>query len=235
VGWSRAQAPVVLLQRGEELARLDDGVDAEFGSGAVRGAAVHHHVEPDETPMGDGEFEVARLGDDRSIRLETGGDLGRAEGGVLLVGDAGDEDVAPEPLPPRAVGGDHHRRHPALHVEGAAAVEPAVAHDRIECVALVARRRHRVVVSVEHQRAAAAAAAGNADDRGPAGMILDPVHLEAARGEPGGAEICDPALPGAAGNEIGIDGIDADEFRQKSDRVVAHRAISSGALPTMPA
>ena len=132
----------------------------------------------------------------------------------------------------------HHRRDAALHVERAAAVELAVAVDSgIERIAVVAGERHRVVMAVEHQRAAAARTLGDADDRRPARTLLEAMHLEAALGEPGAAEIGDCRLAGAARHQVGIDGIDRHEALQEFDRIVAHfwPMTSSGVRPTIRA
>ena len=58
--------------------------------------ALDGHVEPDEALVGEGELEMAGLGDDRGVGFEVARHLLRAEAGIFLVGDAGDEDVARE-------------------------------------------------------------------------------------------------------------------------------------------
>src|SRR5579883_1899768 len=93
----RAQASVPRLQRREELPRLGDGVDAQIRPRAMRGAAADDDLAPGEALMGDRQFEMARLGNDRGVGAEARDDFFRAERSMLLVGDAGDDDVAFEP------------------------------------------------------------------------------------------------------------------------------------------
>ena len=112
--------------------------------------------ERDGAGVGDHDVEARRLGDDAQVARDPGADRGeRALATVLLRRDERDEQLALQPVErPGRPEGAHRaedRGDAALHVEGAAAVEFSVAQEGVERVALVARRRHRVVVAVEHQ------------------------------------------------------------------------------------
>ena len=119
------------------------------------------------------------LGHQRAERAQPGGESGglrhdpavgghpvgdrgeRARAGRLLVGDRVDDQIATQRYVQAAqhLRGEHHRRHAALHVAGAAAVEPAIAHPGVERVArpLLARLGpDHVDVAVEEHAAPAA-------------------------------------------------------------------------------
>ncbi len=96
--------------------------------------------------------EVGRLAGDGEVRLEAGGDelVGRAVLDLLglLVGHAHEAHAHPI-LVAQVVQRAHHRGQAALHVVGAAALEPVALHARHE---LLRPCRHDVVVAVEDQR-----------------------------------------------------------------------------------
>lgn len=187
-------------------------------------ASLDLHVEPDEPLVGEGDFEVARLGDNGRVGGEGLQHLLGARAAVLLVCDTCEEDVAAQRAAGGGTGGgDHHGRDAALHVEGAAAVHPPFADARGERVAVVAGETDRVQVAVEHQGAAAAGAARDRDDRRPAGPPFQAVDLEAAGGQPGAAEVGDGGLPGPAGHEVGVDGVDGDQPGQEATGVSSRR------------
>lgn len=62
-------------------------------------ASLDLHVEPDEPLVGEGDFEVARLGDDGRVGGEGLQHLLGARAAVLLVRDTREEDVAAQPPP----------------------------------------------------------------------------------------------------------------------------------------
>jgi hypothetical protein len=124
----------------------------------------------------------------------------------LLVGHAGHQDVAGQRAAGhRPCGGGDHGRHPAQHVEGPATVQPPVAQQRVERVAVVPGETDGIEVAVEHERAAAAGAPDHPDDGGAPGASLQAVHLEAVGGQPGRAVVGDRRLARAAGDEVGVD------------------------------
>jgi len=145
-----------------------------------------------------------------------------------------DEDVAAHAFRLGARRRFHHGGDAALHIEGAAAMELVAVDDGIERIAVVAVDRNRIDVAIEHQRAATARPFGDADDRRPTWMIFQPMHLEAALGQPGAAEIRDPSFSRPARHEVGVDRVDCHQLLQKLDRIVAHRPsrTCSGVRPT---
>ncbi len=149
------QPPVEVAEGDQHAAHVHDGIDAVGRPAAVGGAARRHDLTPREALVADGHVEIGRLGDDAGIGTPARHERIGADARVLLVDDAGDDDLSggqAAALRHDAHGIDH-RRDAALHVLGAAAVHPSVAHDRIE------RRRHaghadRVDVPAQHQRRA---------------------------------------------------------------------------------
>ncbi len=110
------------------------------------------------------DVEAGRLGDDPRVGPDAVCDRGDAAGaGRFLVGDRVHEQIAVEPDAEsrQRLGRERHRRDAALHVHGAAAVEPPLAHDRRERIArpaLARLDRDHVDVAVQEQAAAASAA-----------------------------------------------------------------------------
>ena len=152
----RLKARVELGERDQDRAHLGDRVDAEVGPRPVRGHARGLELEADEAAMGDRDAQLGRLGHDRRVRANPLEHRLGARRGELLVSDDGDDHIAAQPG--RLRGGEQDRRKRALHVVGAAPIQPAVLDARLE------RRLHpcdanRVQMSVQQQRAAAARAA----------------------------------------------------------------------------
>ena len=82
------------------------------------------------------------------------------------------------------LGGERHRRHAALHVAGAAPVEPAVADlggERVAGPLGLGLARDDVDVAVEQQAAAAAGAAQRRDELGAPGEVQPLGHQRRAR------------------------------------------------------
>ena len=133
------------------LANLGVPRPARHAHDAVLGAAAR-----------DPDVEAGRLGDDARVRAQPALDDRRAAcAGRLLVRVRRDDQVAGEADTFRGehLGGEHHRRDPALHVAGAAAVELPVSHlrgERLARPALARLDRDDVDVAVEDERAAAA-------------------------------------------------------------------------------
>ena len=167
-----AQAPHGLEHDRHLLDRVDGAalLGRELMDAGVAGAPAHGDARQQAAAAGDPHDEAARFRDDRGVGLQRAGGEQPAGAGRLLLGDRVDDHVARErdaELSERA-GCHHHARHTALHVAGAAAVEPPVAHDRAERIGLrpVAPRLggDNVDVPVEQQRASASAAAEARDE-----------------------------------------------------------------------
>ena len=96
--------PLQVLDRGQDLGGLLDGIDGDalpagvdgaVAVGGVPGAPAHHHPQPLESTLDWLDGEVGRLDDDRRVRPVAVLDrLGRARTTRLLVHHALDEDVA---------------------------------------------------------------------------------------------------------------------------------------------
>ena len=145
----------------------------------MRSATGDLDLEPGEALVRDAHLERGRLGHDRGVRPQLGGDGLGADARELLVADRGHDDVARELELRRLRAGPERRGHAALHVEAAAAVQPIALDARLER-ALVAVVPDRVGVPVEQQRAPAAGAARNADHVGAAGRDLSMSRLTPA-------------------------------------------------------
>ena len=125
-----AQRPVERVEPDEDVAHLRDRVDAEVGPRAVRGAPVRLDLEGDEALVGDADAHPGRLGDDRRVGADALQHRLRPDRRELLVDDRGDDHVAAQPAPRRLGRRDQARRQAALHVVGAAPVEPPRLHAR---------------------------------------------------------------------------------------------------------
>ena len=213
-------------ERGEDRPGLDDRVDAEVRPRAVRGAAGHLDLEPDEALVRDDELELGRLGDDRGVGAHEPQHLLDPEARVLLVGDRGDDDVAARAQRARPRGRRQRRGDAGLHVVGAAAVEPVAVDARrvngsaIPSTPTVSRCPQRS--SVRPPPAPARAD----DDARPAGRHLGDDRPRARSHAPSAAT--KPAisrLARAAGDERRVDRVDRDELRKEVDELVAHRSI----------
>ena len=160
----------------------------------MRRDALRLDFEADESLVRDRELELRRLDDDCRVGMhavEHGDGADRRE---LLVRDRSDDHVAAKVLDLRCRVED--RRERALHVVGAAPVQPAGLDARLE------RRLHpgdadRVEVRVQQQRASAAAAAGDGDHARALGRT-DELDVEARVRAPLGYELRDLALAGSA-------------------------------------
>src|SRR5262249_23205359 len=100
-----------------------DRVDAEIRPRAVCRPSRHLDLVRREPLVGDADALVGRLADDRGIGVPLRDEPLGADGAVLLVDDARDEDVAGKTLLTRPRGRDERRRDGPLHVVGAAAVQ----------------------------------------------------------------------------------------------------------------
>ena len=104
-------------------------------------------------PLGlDPDVEVGRLAGDREVADEAGVDQPVAAAVLALLRLLVADHAEPHPDPVLVAhrrGDDHHRRDRALHVVGAAPVEPVPLDPRLE---LLRPRRHHVEVPLEHHR-----------------------------------------------------------------------------------
>ena len=145
------------LDSPEHVDRLQDRVVAEPRRRAVRGAPVDVEAEGEHALGLDADVQPGRLAGDREVAREAAADdlVGRARVDVLglLVGHA-DEAHADRVLLAQVAQRAHHRREPALHVVGAAAVQPVALDPRRELLHVAG---HHVEVPVEDHRRAAGA------------------------------------------------------------------------------
>ena len=134
---------------------------------------------------------------------------------MLLVRDGRHQQPAPREAPAhrdlrRRV---DHGRHAALHVLAAAPVEAAVPQDGLE-----GRGHpfdaHRVRVAAEHQRPTGLPALDYGNDVRPPRCDLGDLDVDAGRRERRGDSIRNARLPGAAGHERRVDGVDRDQVAQ---------------------
>ena len=90
----RRQRRVELAEPRQHRRRGDDRVDALLRHRPVRGAPVHRDLRPHEPLVGDHDLAVRRLGHDRRVGAQPGGQhLLDAEARVLLVGHGRDDHV----------------------------------------------------------------------------------------------------------------------------------------------
>lgn len=217
-----AQRRVERADRGEDRARLDDGVDAQVRPRPVGGPPGDLDLGPHEALVGDDNLQLGRLGDDRRIGADRAQHLLNAEARVLLVGHGGHDHVPGEPGVGQLATGQQRRRDARLHVVGTAAVQPVALHARH------VRLRHALDADGVHVRAqeqdGAPARAARPDDhaRTPRGL-LHHLGLESCGTCPIGHEGRDPRLAGAAGHQRGIHGVGGDQASGELDDVVAHR------------
>ncbi len=180
----------------------------------VGGHALCLDLQPDKPLVGHDKFQFRRLGDNGPIGPVALGHGQRAQPGVLLIHDGGHDDVAAQAQAARLGRGEQARRHAALHVIRAAAVEPAAFDARLKWLGHT-RHADSVDVAVEQQRTAAARPAGNADDVGPARLHFFDVDFQPGGAQPIGDEGADGRLARRAGDEIGVDGVDGDQVGQE--------------------
>ena len=221
VGRPRAQLAFQYAEPGEEVAHLHIGVDAQLELAAVRGASGDLDLDPEIPLVRQADFEARRFGDDGPVHLHALDEVAGAEAAVFLVGDGGHQHVAAQARAGLRQRFDrrHARGQAAFHVEGAAAVNLAVADGAGEGLGHAAGG-HRVAVPVEHQAAPAAAARQAAEDAGSPGR-----RLEDLRAQPHGPErrrnpLRDLALARRPRRQRRIDGIRLDEADEGVTRVV---------------
>ena len=145
------------------------------GSAPARLDAEALDLEPGEAAVFDRDVEVGTLGQDGGRRAVAGDERLGTEALPLLVGAAGDEQVAAQRRPAaglagfgrEALGGDDGGGQAGLHVVAAAPVEAAVADLRRE---QLRRRADRVEVADQHEAGrglGGVAACGRAGGAGP--------------------------------------------------------------------
>jgi hypothetical protein len=199
--------------------------------------------------------QAGRLGDDAAVRAQAaGGDRQRARAGRLLVGYRVDDQVAAQRHVECAqhLGREQHARDPALHVAGAAPVDPAgtdVGRERRARPTIDRLGRHDVDMTVEQERATAAGTGGRRHQLRPAVEVMTlgdrvavrrqvgGLGLPHAHGEPGGAHAAGHiVLQGrlVARRRAGLRcaRVEPDEVAQQRDELVAtvRDRIGHGAL-----
>ncbi len=148
---------LVAVEREHERGHLLEGVDAGLGRGAVGGAAVDADIEPHDAVVAAAHaVALAALAHHGVVgaQFAVAGDPARAQRAVgLLVGGERhlDVEVGLHARGAQGLQGEDDAGDGALHVGGAAAVDPAVLHDGVERAAVppLAGDRHDVVVRVE--------------------------------------------------------------------------------------
>ena len=112
------------------------------GPAAVCRASSRFNLEPGKTLVPDRDAQIGRLGDHRRVGAPAADQRVGADAGVLLVHDAATiSRPAASPSPRDDARRVDHRGHAAFHVLRSAAVEAAVALDRIERRPTCPRRR----------------------------------------------------------------------------------------------
>ncbi len=221
---ARLQLTVERLEACEHAAHSQDRVPPFRRPAAVRRLPFHDDVDPGESLVGHCHGHVGRLGHDRRVGAPALDERFRAQAGVLLVGHRRDnQSPGGQSTSGQNPGGADHRRDSALHVLSTAAVQPALAFDRIE------RRRHaghadRVQVTAEHQRPPGRPSVEHAHDIGPAGGGVGHLDLQAGGTQGLGDGARHLALTGRPGHERRIHRIDRHQVAQQFKRRVAHRA-----------
>ena len=153
----------------------------------VRGAALHAQRAVEEAAGRDPQVEARRLGHEPGVGAVAARDRGvRPHGARLLVGHRLDDHVALEPdaRRPEHLEREDRRADAALHVDGAAAVDPPVADVRREGRRRPGRRvarAHDVDVAVHDERPAAAGAGQPADGDRPVAVVVPGRHHRVAR------------------------------------------------------
>ena len=213
---ARLKIAVEGIEPGQDARHQANRIAAFARAAAVRGAPLGFDLDPLEAFVRDGYLQIGRLGDDGRVGAPAADQRVGADAGVLLVHDAGDHQLAG-----RESAGlrDHtrdidHRRDAALHVLRAAAVDAAVALDRIE------RRPHAghadgVDVAAEHQRSAGHAPVECADDVGPAGSDVLRFHTEAEATHCFRDAARNRCFTRRSGHERRIHRIDRDQLSEK--------------------
>ena len=150
------QRAQVAVDRDQVARHRLDGVDAEPRARSVGLFAVQRDLAPDRALVADADAVGAeRLGDDQRVGddqalLDEPAHARVADADRLLVGDGALDDPAGPARASQGLDGDHLRGQAALHVGGAAAVDPAVAQLPAEGVrGPVVADRDDVVVAVE--------------------------------------------------------------------------------------
>jgi hypothetical protein len=188
-------------------------------------------LHPLETLVRDADLKVGRLGHDGRIGTPPRDQSLGANARMLLVAHAGDDD-APGRQPARrgnALGRANHRRHAALHVLRAAAVDAPVALLGLEG-ARHPRHPDRVDVPAKHQGASRRAPLEDADDvRAPRRRLLN-VRVEAQASHLLDERARDRALAGGARHERRVYRIDGDEPLEQPQRIVHAHALYSCTL-----
>lgn len=208
-------ALVVFLEGEDDAGHGGDGVDAEVGLGAVGGFASGFDAPAEDAFAGDDAFELGGLGDDGGVGLQIFAEFDDAAEGVFLVHDGGEPDLAEGRFAAGVDVGDgvHHGGEAGLVIDGAAAVELAIADDRIEGVDGHAFDGDGVHVGLEDEAAGGVEAGDAGDDVVAAGKDLllpdlDAALLEEAADVGGHLFFAGAAIIGT------VDAVDADEVGQ---------------------
>ena len=173
---ARLARPLQLLQLGEQQTRVGDRIDADVVAASVRGAAPERNIEPRESTVSWTDREPRWLGDDRGFRSDPRRQQSaHAEAFILLVDDRSDQDLS---IPIRCGdgnGGGAHRGQPALHIGGAAPVNPVIAKVGGKRIVNHALDAHYIKVTIEHECRCIAWSNARHDIRAPGSNVR---HLD---------------------------------------------------------
>ena len=245
-----AELAQLLLEGGhfsQERAERGDRIGARLGHGAVGHVAPGPDARPHHPALLEAELVLFGLADDGGVELAAGGRLDEvadADHAVLLVDEGAHDQLAGRRDVRALEGGQRHhgRGEPALHVRGAAPVDPSVAQLAPEGwprpLSGIAFRHDIRVAFQEEAAAAGALLADPGEDIWAAGGDLLHLDGQSLATEPSLDERRDLGLvrPRLAGT---IDAGDADERARELDHLIradltedavegAHRA---GATP----
>jgi len=127
-----SEGAVQLAERRQDRARLDDRVDAEVGPRAVGRPADDLNLTPDKPLVGGGDLQFRGFGDNGCVGPDRAQNLLHAQARLLFVGNRCDRYVPGKPQLGRLAAGDQRCRDSALHVIGAAPVQPIALDARSE-------------------------------------------------------------------------------------------------------
>ena len=217
---ARTQVLFERIEIDEHAAHAHVRVDAQIEAAAVGRPPLRRHLEPRKTLVRKADVEGGRLGDDGRVRVVAGHEVLGSQARVLLVGDRRQQDFSAMRAPRLGQRLDcaHHRREAAFHIEGAAAVEPAVTN--------LARERfvhppdvHRVRMGIEHERPAGTRAPQPGHNAHPARLRLVVVDLGANRLHRRADVLRDLPLARRRRVERRVDGVDADQVAQGGAKI----------------
>ena len=195
-------------------------------------AALDLHIEPGEALVGEGDLEVARLGDDGRVGGEGLQYLLGARAAVLLVGDAGEDDVTAEATVRRRRARRRPswpRYHPSCRrLRGRNILPSRIRGSR--GLPVVAGEADRVEVAVEHERAPLPVPRAIATSEGRPGRFSRRCTSKPRAVSHSPQKSATTFSPAPPGTRSGIDGVDGDQPGQQEARarVLAGRRTAGG-------